>query len=458
MSQIGITIVETVLRSGRAARVAAVLGVVLLPACGTGWAGGEEPAVPGLPAPAGRQSPGLRMARPEEVGMDSAALAEVDEVIRRAIINSATPGAALAVGRYGRLVRLAGYGTLDWAPGSAPVTDSTLYDLASLTKVVGTTTAVMILVDEGKIDLDAPVSRYLPEWHGDGDKARVTVRHLLLHNSGLPAHAPLWRELRGPEAYLRRIGAMTLDYPPGTRTVYSDLGIILLGFIVERQSGTTLDRFLADRVFGPLGMRDTGFRPVALGEPGGVGAGRGNGGSANGAAAIDARTRIAPTEVDTVFRMRHIHGDVHDENAYALGGVAGHAGLFSSARDLAVFAQMLLDRGSYAGYRLIRPETVDLFTRRHSPASSRALGWDTPSGERSSAGDYFSSRSFGHTGFTGTSIWIDPERSLFVVLLTNRVNPTRANNQHAALRREVHDAVQRAIIDVAVERRADAGR
>lgn len=459
MSVIPITATNSPRRSRGAGGFLVVFAVVLLSACGTRRAGVDEPGAPGVPAPAvPQQSSVLTMARPEEVGMDSAALAQVDELVRRAIIGSATPGAALAVGRHGRLVRLAGYGSLDWAPGSAPVTDSTLYDLASLTKVIGTTTAVMILADEGRIDLDVPVARYLPEWHGGGAKARVTVRHLLLHTSGLPAYAPLWRELRGRDAYLRRIGAMALDHPPGTRTVYSDLGIILLGVIIERQSGTTLDQFLADRVFGPLGMRDTGFRPVGEGELALGGAGQGVGGSGNGPATPHPHARIAPTEVDTVFRMRHVHGEVHDENAYALGGVAGHAGLFSSARDLAAFAQMMLDRGSYGGYSLIRPETVDAFTRRQSRASSRALGWDTPSGNRSAAGDYFSSRSFGHTGFTGTSIWIDPERSLFVVLLTNRVNPTRANNQHIALRRDVHDAVQRSIIDMPVERRSDVDR
>jgi CubicO group peptidase (beta-lactamase class C family) len=166
------------------------------------------------------------------------------------------------------------------------------------------------------------------------------------------------------------------------------------------------------------------------------------------------RARIAPTEIDTTFRMAHVHGRVHDENAFALGGVAGHAGLFSSARDLAVFAQMLLGGGSYGGQRLIDEKVVREFTRRQSDLSSRALGWDTPS-ERSSAGDWFTAASFGHTGFTGTSIWMDPERDVFVVLLTNRVDPTRDNQRHIALRRDLADAVQKAITDMPVSIRRD---
>jgi len=375
-----------------------------------------------------------------EVGMDSAALARVDVLLESAVEDSTTPGAALAIGRHGRLVRVRGYGTLDWSPGSPPVTDSTLYDLASLTKVIGTTTAVMCLVDEGLLELDAPVGDILPEW-SEGWKREVTIRDLLLHRGGLPPFRPFWRELRGREAYRAAIAALPADYPPGTRTVYSDLGFITLGFVVEIITRTDLDRFLERVIFGPLGMRDTGFRPPA-----------------------SLRDRIAPTEVDTVFRHRLVHGEVHDENAYALGGVAGHAGLFSSARDLARFATWLLEaaragRGlgapPAAPVAFPDPATVDSFTRRAGPASSRALGWDTPT-TRSSAGRFLSAGSFGHTGFTGTSVWVDPELDLFVVLLTNRVHPTRENAKHIPLRRAVHDAVAAAIADVPVRPR-DAG-
>jgi CubicO group peptidase (beta-lactamase class C family) len=223
--------------------------------------------------------------------------------------------------------------------------------------------------------------------------------------------------------------------------VYSDWDFVLAGLIIERITGMPLDQFLAQRVWQPLGMHDTGFNPLATGpipaDSDCTAAFRADHPSLN---------RIAMTEMDTVYRHTHVHGIVHDENACALGGVAGHAGLFSSARDVAVFVQMLLNGGQYGGVRLIQPTTVTRWTARQSRSSSRALGWDTPS-DRSSAGHYFSPRSFGHTGFTGTSIWADPERGLFVVLLTNRVDPTRANMRHEALRRDIADAVQMAILD-----------
>lgn len=392
----------------------------------------------------------LSHARPEEVGMDPAVLERLDALLERATTDGAIPGAALAVGRRGRLVRLRGYGRLDHAPDAAPVTDSSLYDLASLTKVVATTTALMILDDEGRIDLDAPLSRYLLEWGGTPAKDRITLRHLLTHTAGLPPFLPLWKELRGKEAYLERIVSLDLDHAPGTRTVYSDFGPILLAHVVERVSGVPFDRFVHERILQPLGLNETGFNPLdwPLGQ---------DAAEAIKAAGTPILARIAPTEVDTVLRMTHVHGVVHDENAWAMGGVAGHAGLFSSARDLAVFAQMMLNGGSYGGVRIVETETVRRYTARQDPRSSRALGWDTPAG-RSSAGDYFSARAFGHTGFTGTSLWVDPEKDLFVVLLTNRVNPTRENTAHVALRREVHDLVQRAITDAPVAKRVDVAR
>ena len=418
---------------------------------------GEAPITGRLPITIPPDHPigsGIRMdftlgnARPEEVGMDPDLLARVDELIEAAVRRGDIPGAAIAVGRRGKLVRLRGYGRLDPRPGFGPATERTIYDIASLTKVVGTTTAIMLLEEEGRLDIDAPVSRYIPEWGGSPEKERVTVRHLLTHTAGLPAFEPLWRELRGKDAYLRRILETPLAYSPGERTVYSDFGAILLGVIVERLSGMPLDRFLEERVFGPLGMTDTRFNPLG-GDPWEFKATPGA--TAPRPAILD---RIAPTELDTAFRGYHVHGVVHDENAFAMGGVAAHAGLFSTAHDLAIFAQMLLNGGRYDDVQLLRPETIRRYTRRQSPASSRALGWDTPAG-RSSAGDYFSAESFGHTGFTGTSIWIDPTQDLFVVFLTNRVNPSRSNNKHVVLRREVHDAVARAIVDTPPARRAD---
>jgi beta-N-acetylhexosaminidase len=385
---------------------------------------------------------GLHFAAPEDVGVDGTLLDRVDSIISAHLLRGAAPGAALAIARQGRLIRLRGYGNLDRRRGYPEVTDSTLYDLASLTKVVATTTALMMLYDDGAIRLDDPVRQHLPEWRGSAAKEAVTIRHLLLHTSGLAAYAPLWKELQGREQYRRRITGMSVDFMPGTRTVYSDFGIMLLGFIIEQVSGRPLDVFLRERLFRPLGMRETGFSPLQW--PYGMILIDGD--------AEQARTppepiihRIAPTEVDTVFRKRHVRGQVHDENAFALGGVAAHAGLFSSARDMAIFAQLMLNRGFFGGHRYIDPATVDLFTRRQG-VGTRALGWDMPDAN-SSAGARLSARAYGHTGFTGTSIWIDPEHELFIVLLTNRVNPTRDNQRHVAMRRDVTDAVIAAITD-----------
>jgi len=364
--------------------------------------------------------PALLAAAPGEVGMDASLPSRLDALANAAIANRAASGIAIAVGRWGRLVHLRGYGAIDWAPGSPPVTDSTLFDLASVTKVVATTTAAAMLEEEGRLDLDQRLAWYLPGIT-DTVKQRITVRQVLTHRGGFEAFAPLYREFRGREQYLRQIDARPLAYRPGTRTVYSDWDLVLVGLLVERITGEELDRWTAAHVFAPLGMRDTRFRPGP-----------------------SLRPRIAATEFDSA--RGHIWGEVHDPNAWALGGVAGHAGLFGSARDLAVFAQMLLNGGEYGGVRILRPETVARWTTPEFARSSRALGWDTPS-RNSSAGRYFGPRSFGHTGYTGTSIWVDPERGVFVILLTNRVDPTSENQKHVALRRAVADAVQSAILD-----------
>jgi CubicO group peptidase (beta-lactamase class C family) len=397
-------------------RSAATLAIALaLAAC-------RPPAPPPAPAPvAMRPVPTLVGTRPHEVGMDDRLGARLDSIARAAIADRAAPAVAIAVGRWGRLLYLKGHGTVDWAAGSAAVTDSTLFDMASVTKVVATTTAAAMLEQEGKLDLDRPVREYLPEL-SDSAKAGITVRMILEHRGGFEAGAPLYRTYRGREEFLAQINARPLVYAPGTRTVYSDWDLVLVGLIVERVTGESLDAFTARRVFGPLGMRDTRFNPEPALVP-----------------------RIAATERDSA-RGGLIWGSVHDPNAYAIGGVAGHAGLFSSARDMAVFAQMLLNAGEYRGARILTPEAVARWTAPQMLGSSRAIGWDTPSG-RSSAGRYFGPRSFGHTGYTGTSVWIDPERGLFVILLTNRVNPTGENQKHVALRRAVADAVQEAVLD-----------
>jgi len=365
----------------------------------------------------------LVVAPPASVGFDASLPGRLDSIVRVGLEQGAAPGAALAVGRYGRLVYLKGYGTTDYAPGAPAVDASTMYDMASLTKVIATTTAAMILEDEGKLDISRTVQSYLPEFNAP-DKASITVRMLLTHRGGLEAFAPLWKDTRGRADYLKAINARPLMSPPGTKMVYSDWDFILMQDIIERITGTTLDAFVAARVFGPLGMTSTRFLP-----------------DTTDAALM---RRIAPTELDSL--RGQIHGTVHDPNAWALGGVSGHAGLFSTARDVAIFVQMLQNGGSYKGTRIVTAATIARWTAVQDPHSSRALGWDTPS-DVSSAGRYFSPRSFGHTGFTGTSIWVDPERGLFVVLLMNRVNPRGIATRHTQLRRDVADAVQSALRD-----------
>jgi CubicO group peptidase (beta-lactamase class C family) len=395
--------------------------VLLLGACARSAVTAPSPVVPSPARLAAVDS--LVVSSPSAVGFDGALPGRLDSIVRVGLEQGAAPGAALAVGRYGRLVYLKGLGTTDYAAGAPAVDAATMYDLASLTKVVATTTAAMILDEEGKLDISRTVQSYLPEFNAP-DKAAITVRMLLTHRGGLEAFAPLWKDTRGRADYLAKINARPLANPPGTKMVYSDWDFILMQDIIERITGTTLDAFVGAHVFSPLGMTSTRFLP-----------------DTNDAALM---RRIPPTEKDSL--RGQIHGTVHDPNAWALGGVSGHAGLFSSARDLAVFAQMLQNGGSYKGTRILTPATITRWTAPQDPHSSRALGWDTPS-DVSSAGRYFSPRSFGHTGFTGTSIWIDPERGVFVILLMNRVNPRGLATRHTQLRRDVADAVQAAIQD-----------
>lgn len=394
----------------------------------------ERPAAAPPPAAAApRPSPRPALATPTEVGMSERLIPSLDSILEAAIADRASPGAAIAVGRSGRIVAIKGYGRTDWAQGAPAVTDSTLYDLASLTKVVATTTAAMILEEEGRLDLDRPVAQYLPGFNAP-DKAAITPRMLLAHNSGMNAYHVLYREAKGREEYLKAINARPLAHPPGTHFEYIDWNLIVLQLVVERVTGEPLDAFLRKRVWEPLGMRDTQFNPPE-----------------------SLRPRIAPTEVQA-FRGGQVWGVVHDENAWSLGGVAGHAGLFSSARDLAVFAAMMLNGGDYRGVRILRPETISRWTRRQNPeSSSRALGWDTPY-PGSSAGRYFSPTSFGHTGFTGTSIWMDPVNGVSVVLLTNRINPTRDNPKLGPLRIAVANAVQGSVVGPAPRSRDDERR
>jgi CubicO group peptidase (beta-lactamase class C family) len=340
----------------------------------------------------------------------------------RSQVDSAFPGGVVAVGYHDSVVLLAAVGHYG-ADDPRPVTPETIYDLASLTKVIALTTACILLVDQGKLDLDAPVQHYLPEFRGQM-KDQVTIRHLLTHSAGLAADLPLWDSTRTRSAALAMVDTAPLLSPPGTRFVYSDLSAIVLMQAVERITGRPFDEFLADDVFTPLGMMATRFVPPQAW-----------------------RNHIAPTELDTYFRHRLLIGEVHDESAARLGGVSGNAGLFSSAPDLAKFATWLLDaRAGRPGPLRADSGVVHRFTTKQDipPGSSRALGWDTPS-ETSSAGTKMGPNAFGHTGFTGTSIWFDPDRDLFIILLTNRVNPTRANTKIFQVRRRVADLVNDAL-------------
>jgi CubicO group peptidase (beta-lactamase class C family) len=360
----------------------------------------------------------LPVRAPESVGMSQERLEVIDRLVREGIRAGGYPGASVFIGRQGAAVWRKGFGTLTWGFESPEVsTEATIYDLASLTKVVATTTAAMVLYDEGRLSLDAKVVHYLPEfvgrWKGD-----VTIRHLLTHRSGLPAGRDLSRAARTPAQAREAVLTTKLRYRPGRAYIYSDLGPDVLGFVVEAIAGMPLDAFVRERVFAPLGMNDTFFAP-----PDSV------------------RSRIAPTIGQ---------GLVHDENAQALGGIAGHAGLFGTADDLAVFAQMMLNGGIYDGRRIVNESTVRLFTQRS--AGSRALGWEMAEG-RHGAGQYLSPSAYGHVGFTGTSLWIDPQRDLFVILLTNRVHAARVRRPStviADIRADLADAAALAVTDEAL--------
>ncbi|HEX9309673.1 MAG TPA: serine hydrolase [Gemmatimonadaceae bacterium] len=370
-----------------------------------------------------RAGDGLPVKSPTDVGMSSSRLAAIERVIERGIKAGGYPGASVVVGRKGAAVYEKGFGKLSWSASSAPVdAQRTIYDVASLSKVVGTTTAIMILFDEKKIGLDDPVVNYIPTF-GGGDKDRVTIRQLLTHTSGLPAGRDIWRIAQTPLEARALVLSTPLEGRPGAQYIYSDLGADVLGLLVEVVAGEPLDKFLTRRVFEPLGMNETMYRPSDT-----------------------LRSRIAPTEV-TPPRGYPLQGEVHDENAYALGGVAGHAGLFSTAADLSVFAQMMLNGGEYNGVQIVSKQTVDLFTSR--AFGHRALGWDTAEGDYGS-GRFLGPTAYGHTGFTGTSMWIDPEREMFVILLTNRVHAARALRPAKVIsdvRSDLSDAAVLSVLD-----------
>ncbi len=346
------------------------------------------------------------------------------DIVANAIADKAFPGCCLAVTSRGALIAHKAFGRFTYDLSSPEIATSTIFDLASLTKVVATTAMAMILYERGLLDLDTPVNAIVPEFAtgqsgSDSLRQEVTLRMLLAHTSGLPGYEKLFRSAKNREELLEATFATRLTADPGTRAEYSDIGFIILGVALERVADESLDVFCQREIFGPLAMAHTTFNPVAA-----------------------LKNEIAPTADDQVFRHRIIQGEVQDENASALGGVAGHAGLFSTVGDLAIFAHSMLN----GGHPILRPETVALFTRRElTPVgTSRALGWDTPSSP-SQSGKYFSARSFGHLGYTGTSLWIDPEQNISLAMLTNRTWPDCQNQAIKQIRPAVHDAVMEAV-------------
>jgi len=346
------------------------------------------------------------------------------DLLEKAIASRAFPACSLTVTFGGELVAHKALGRFTYDAASPEVTTSSIFDLASLTKVVATTAMAMILYERGLLDLEAPVTAIVPEFAGqltenDARRREVTLRMLLAHSSGLPAYEKLFLRVKTREDLLQAAFTTPLSAAPGARAEYSDIGFIILGVVLERLADESLDVFCQREIFGPLGMTHTTFNPASA-----------------------LKDSIPPTADDRTFRHRIIQGEVQDENASVLSGIAPHAGLFSTTEDLAIFAHAMLN----GGYPILRSSTVELFSRRESApeGTSRALGWDTPSAP-SQSGKYFSPRSFGHLGYTGTSLWIDPERQLSISLLANRTWPDCQNQAIKQVRPAFHDAVIEAL-------------
>jgi uncharacterized protein YbbC (DUF1343 family)/CubicO group peptidase (beta-lactamase class C family) len=410
--------------------------------------------VSALPTPALPTKPlaGLRKANPASVDVSAQRLEAIDGAVESEIKQRHLPGAVVLVGRKGSVVWRKAYGARAVQPAREAMTPDTIFDLASLTKIVATATSIMILVERGKVRLSDPLSNYIPEIKGEG-RERITLELLLTHRAGYAPDFDLKDRWTGYGEAMKRLVREPLRNPPGARFVYSDINYIALGEVVHRVSGLTLDQFARRNIFEPLGMRDTRFRP-----------------------ARKLRARIAPTEKrrgqlsylgDTPRNAgpdadgsedtnRWLRGQVHDPTAYRMGGVAGHAGLFSTADDLAIYCQMILDGGVYRGVRVLSPLTVAEMTRPRLVSESgwtRGLGWDINTSFSTNRGDFFPLGSFGHTGFTGTSIWIDPASKMFVIFLSNRVHPD-GKGDVAALRGRVASIAAAAVTDVAMVARA----
>ena len=366
----------------------------------------------------------LRNGMPEEAGFNRNDLLAVDAIVNAAVKDSAFPGAVLLVAKDGIVVHQKAYGAYDYEVYSKRIDEQTIYDLASVTKVLATTSAVMRLVDERKLSLEDPVVKHLPQFGRNG-KEKITIYNLMVHNSGLPAWRRFYDFCTTPACVLDSVFATPLAFGTGDTTVYSDLGLITMGKVIEKLSGAPLDRFVDSVFFKPLGMNSTMFNPPQK-----------------------LWSRIAPTEVDTFWQRTGVavRGRVHDENCATLGGVSGHAGLFSTASDISILMQMLLNGGSYGGKQYLNEATIKKFITRQSAQSTRGIGWDMKNPGRSWAGSLLSDKTFLHTGFTGTSVAADPERNMIVVFLTNRVHPSRSSSKIFQVRPMVHDAVARALV------------
>lgn len=346
---------------------------------------------------------------------------KVDALMNNAVRDSAFPGGVLLVGYRGKIIYNKAFGNFTYDPKSKKVNTNSLFDIASLTKVTATTPAAMLLFDEGKLNFDDLVTKYLPAF-GNRGKDKITVRNLLLHNSGLPAFKPFYKTCKNAKEEIVAIMNSELEFEPGTKYLYSDLGMIVLQKVIEKIAKMPLDRFIKTKLYDKIGMNNTLYNPAGF-----------------------RKKECLPTEIDNYWRNKLIQGDVHDETAFLLNGVAGNAGLFSTAADLAIYVNTILNGGVYDNKVIFNSETVQSFTARQSSQSSRALGWDTKTDDKSLSGTKFSKNSFGHTGFTGTSIWADKDKKLFVILLTNRVYPSRNNSKLAPVRPKIHDAVVKAV-------------
>lgn len=356
---------------------------------------------------------------------------ELDALISNSIASGYFPGAQILIGNEYEILYEKSYGNFTYDESSPVVTNESIFDIASLTKVIAATTAVMILYDQKKIDLNDNVSKYIPEFANNG-KESINILNLLLHNSGMKAFIPFYKYYNSKEEVLSAIYNISPDYEPNSKFVYSDLNAILLGIIVERVSGLTFDKYCNDNIFYPLRMESTFFLPDEK-----------------------MKEKILPTENDSYWRNRLLKGEVHDESGAMLDGVSGNAGLFSNASDIYRLMRVLLNDGKYydpysRGLKeviLFSPENASLFTTRFNEvfySNSRALGWDTKpdvgtSKYRMPCGEMISDNCFGHTGYTGTSAWCDKDRKLIIVFLTNRVYPSRDNDGIRLIRPDIYN-------------------